>query len=407
MRSTKPMRITPMDKPILLTIGGHTLRRLWEPLSETYDLAFLQTHAAQMAETMGLKAIVLERLLASEMVGESKAHAMTATAEIVSAAKTGTASLDANVPTLTGEGLLTWLPPMFYDHMVTALARLHALEALARTRNIAGVLVHEDVTPEGRLLTQFGKAIGVPTLHIPHANHYIKPSAYDIHCQIDSGYMGVAGEYMRDWYVECGADPERITILGTPQYDYLYDTDTIPNKESARRAFHVPEGKRVIGYGTSWHQMTAVWGDGPKELERCWNAVLSACKTTDSHLIVHVHYAEQPDRQQWYSDRMKEAEVKGCVHRGDGLFWSLQASDVVVVPSASNYGLEAAILGKPVAELWTPGARFPKDGPEGTWGEDLVEVIERAKPLPEWAKRMNAYSDGTDRAVEWVVGLCR
>jgi len=393
------------EKPVLLTVGGHTLKQLWAPLSETYDLAFLQTQAAQLAESMGLKVVALERLLVGDMVAESKAAAMTSTAEIVNAAKNGTVSFDAAVPELNGEGLLGWLPPLFYDHMVTALARLHALEAFAKERRIAGVLVHEDVTPEGRLLAEFGRSIGIPVLHIPHANHYIAPGN-DIHCEISSDYLGVSGEYMLDWYLVCGMDPDRITVLGTPQYDYLYDLETLPDTAAAKRAFHVPEGKRVIGYGTSWHQMTAVWGDGPKELERCWDAVVSACKTTDSWLVVHVHYGEPPERQQHYADQMKAQGVKGCVHRGDGLFWSLMASDVVVVPSASNYGLEAAILGKPVVELWTPGARFPDDGPEGTWGADLVGVIDRAKPLPDWAKRMNAYPDGTDRAVAWVRGLC-
>jgi hypothetical protein len=390
------------DKPVLLTIGGHTLRRLWEPLSETYDLAFLQTQAAQMAESMGIKAIALERLLAGEMVAESKTQAMIATADIVNAAKSGSVSFDADVPDLNGGGLLNWLPPLFYDHMVTSLARLHAMEAFAKTRKIAGVLVHEDVTPEGRLLVEFGKANGIPTLHVPHANHYIKPGTSDIHCQIEADYLGVSGEYMRDWYIACGADPEKITILGTPQYDYLYDLDTLPGYEAARRAFRIPEGKRSIGYGTSWHQMTSVWGDGAAELGRCWASVLSASQVTDAFLMVHVHYGEPPERQQHYADQMKEAGVKGAVHKGDGLFWALQASDVVVVPSASNYGLEAAILGKPAVELWTPGARFPEDGPEGTWGSDLVEAIDRAKPLPDWAKRMNAHSDATDRAVDWV-----
>ena len=390
-----------MDKPVLLTVGGHTLRSLWEPLSETYDLAFLQTHSAILAESMGIKAIALERLLKDDMVAEAKTQAMVAASEVVNACRDGGAVLDAEVEALHGKGLMSWMPTLFFDHAVTALVRLRALEKIARDRKVAGVLVHEDVTPEGRLLAEFGKSIGVPVLHLPHANHYIKPSAWDIHCRVSATHIGVSGEYMRDWYVECGADPEQIAILGTPQYDYLYDTLTMPDCEAAKRAFHIPEGKKVIGYGTSWFQMTSVWGDGPAELGRCWAQVLSACQMTDAFLMVHVHYGEA-GRQQHYADQMKDANVKGAVHKGDGLFWALQASDVVVVPSASNYGLEAAILGKPVVELWTPGARFPDDGPEGTWGEDLVEVIERAKPLPDWAKRMNAGPGALDRAVEWV-----
>jgi hypothetical protein len=395
-----------MDKPVLLTIGGHTLRELWEPLSKDFDLAFLQTGAAEMAESMGLQVIALEKLLTEPMVSEAKLGSLVATSDIVGACKAGTAQLDPSVPSLTSEGLLGWLPVLFNDHVTSALARLHAIEALASARKISGVLLHEEQTTEGRLLSEFGRSIGVPVLHIPHANHYIRVSPWDIHCQVGADYLGVAGEYMRDWYIECGADPGRITILGTPQYDYLYD-NAIPDRAAAKRAFHVPEGKEVIGYGTSWHQMTAAWGDGPAELGRCWAEVLSACQVRDAFLMVHVHYGEHPSRQQHYADQMKDAGVKGAVHKGDGLFWALQASDVVVVPSASNYGLEAAILGKPVVELWTPGARFPDDGPEGTWGGDLPALIDRAKPLPDWAARMNAGPGAKDRAVEWVRRLCQ
>ena len=389
------------NKPVLLTVGGHTQKALWPALSEHYRLAFLESNSANLAAEMGLEGVMrVEGFLDAEMLHRGQLEAMWMSQRVMNALDGGL-TLDHAVPELNSK-LGTWLPLFFREQAEAAMVRLTAIDACFAKEKPVGVLVHEDVTPEARGMVLYAKSKSVPTLHLPHANHFIQDKG-DIHSQLTADYLGVYGEYMDGWYRNNGG--ENITRVGAPQWDWLYHDIKIPAQKVARQAFGAPEG-RVLTYATTWYQMTSVFGKGAEDLEAAWQRMVAAAKELKAFLIVKMHPGEQAGQEKHYEAGMKEAEIKGAILRGSNE-WALRAADCLIVQGPSNLGAEAAILGVPVVELYQYGARYPEWGPAGTWGEDLVQKIADAKPNLEFIRRLNEYpGEAVEHSVDWVRGIC-
>jgi len=399
-----------VDKPILLTVGGHTHEKLWAPLSEHYRIAFLSNQSAAYADSLGIENLRLESFLVPDDISNAKMTGLILTSDLLHDIADGQVSLGTG-PRMRAPGLNHWFPGLFFDHATAAIARTSACQRMAEQNQVAGILLHEDVTPEGRVLALFGNSRGIPTLHIPHANHFLRPGTGDIHCQTTASYIGAAGAYMEGWYQDCGKSKEFITVVGTPQWDDLYDEELLPSKEFARRAFGIKEDEMALGYAGTWYQMTSAWGDPEADLEASWNTMLETAKSLGAFLLVKMHPGQNPGQERFYMDQMKEAGLRGAVTRKHPKF-AARAVDCMVVQGPSNYGVQCSILGAPVVELYQCGARYPDFGPKGTWGDGLAELIGEAiaaGPNKDFAARIDHRNGelAVDRAVEWVRGLCQ
>jgi hypothetical protein len=397
------------EKPALYLVGGHTQQALWRPLSENYRLAFLNSGAGNLARQTGIEGVlILEEYMTPAMLDQAKAEAMERAYSVFDGIVSGSLVMDPDIAMLNGKDS-RWLPVMTYESTTATIARVMACAVCAEKEGAAGVFVHEDVTPDGRILCQWGNAEGVPTLHVPHANHYIANDTGDIHCSTVAQHIGAAGTYMEDWYKTAGAAGE-FTILGAPQWDRLYVAENMPSREFARRALGLPQDKLILAYGGTWAQITALWGSPVDELERGWQLMLRACKALDAVLIVKMHPGEAGGREQYYEKAMKEAELHGVITRAHNEF-VVRASDCLVTQGSSNLAVEAAILGTPTVEIYQCSTKYPDYGPKGTWGDGLEQLIGEAiaaGPLPEFARAMNFDNDGhaVERVVEWVKKLC-
>ena len=405
--------MTSGSRPTILTIGNHTQRSLWLPLSEHYRLAFLDN--AFHAEAAGANVpdiIPLRDYATDDVVQDARARAMLAVTDLVNSIADGLA-VDREVSDLHGVALAGWLAPALYEAWASSMGRISACAALHEKEGVAGVLVHEDVTPIGRVVSQWGNAVGIPTLHAPHANHFMRPGTKDIHCSATAKHLGVAGTYMRDWYSACGVSDDRMTVVGAPRWDHLVDEEKLPSRWLARNGLGVKDDtKFVLGFATTWYQLTTVWGVEPEAyLESCTDRVVAAAKELDAFLVVAMHPGESPDQENHYADKIKKAGLRGAVTRHHNEH-TLRASDCLVVVGPSNVGVRASILGTPVVELYTPGARYPDYGPPGTWGDDLIPLIRQAVadgPKKDFSEAMCCGLDGkgTERTVDWVRSLCQ
>jgi len=399
-----------VDKPVLFTVGNYTQQDLWRPLSETYRLAFLNSGAGQMAHEMGIEdVLVLESFMTGAMLEQAKGQAMAYATQISEAVISGSCVLDSAVPALNGTGLLRWLPVWAYENAVPAIGRVFAAATCMEKHGSSGVLVHEDVTPEGRVLCQWGNVEGLPTLHMPHANHFLANDTADIHCSTVAQHIGASGIYMRDWYLGAGSKADT-RLIGAPQWDKLYDAERMPTREQSRRAMGIAQDAFVLVYGGTWAQMTAVWGDAEEELKRGWELAVNAAKEMGALFIVKMHPGEAPNRETFYVEEMKKAELKGVVTRKHNEH-VLRAADCVLTQGSSNLAVAATILGTPVVEIYQCSTRYPDYGPKGTWGDGLVDLIREAiaaGPLKEFERAMNYDGDGKaiDRSLEWIKEMC-
>ena len=395
------------EKPVLLTLGNHTQTPMWKGLAESYRLAFLSSQAADLAASMGIDAIKAEAYLPFAEMEDARGRALLMAGEVTDALADGRVAFDSVLPRFSPSAMTSWFLPAFYDQACAVIGRLKACEALRQKEGIAGILVHEDVTPEGRTLALFGNAHGIPTLHQPHANHFLEPGTGDIHCDATAQFIGASGTYMRDWYKACGVPEERIAIVGRPAWDKLYDEDILPSRAKAKYAFGVYDDRFVLAYATTWYQMTSAWGDPEADLLRSLDRVLDVAKEIGAFVIVKQHPGE--GQTAIYEKKLKELGLKGAITRHWNEF-ALRAADVLVTQGPSNIGVEAAILGTPVVEMFQCGARYPDFGPEGTWGEDLLPLISDACARGALAEFAEAMSFRTNRpaaevAIDWVRGI--
>ncbi|HID24790.1 MAG TPA: hypothetical protein EYP14_20655 [Planctomycetaceae bacterium] len=268
------------------------------------------------------------------------------------------------------------------------------------------------MTPPNKALVLTAKLLGIPTFHIPHANHFglARP---DIHDQSVCDWILAASRHMRDWYVARGASPDRVEVVGHPPWD---DTRPLPLRPLARRAFRVPDGTPTVLFGSSWAQTTNA-ADDPDALPKAYAAFTEAAAREGWFVLWSMHPGEPQAWQQEHAARLSAAGVRGAVIRSH-VSVALGAADAVVTAGPSNFLVESAILGIPPVCIAIPNYRFPA-APPWTVRPTASAVARRVNAIladPESARarlpaavdRYAAGADGqaTRRALDFIISRC-
>jgi hypothetical protein len=400
------------NKPVLLFSAGHGNVSLLQELVDYYTLAIFDENLANVFKSMGIACIATRDFVDPEMVEQVKGVMLWEIKKIMDGIIRGDIAFDNEHPLMHSEGLATWFPHYVYDRIVEASVRILAAGKVAEDHRIAGMVVNEDVSAHGKAVTLFGLADGYPTIHLAHANHFIKSGTTDLHCHTTAQHIGAAGEYMKNWYIECGHPEENIKILGAPQWDYLYKKDFLPSREMSRTAFGFSQDALTLTFASTWPQMVSAggrtWAQSIKVLDDTWDTFVDVAKKMKAQVIVKMHPTGGQGREQYFSESLKTHDLKGAITRDHGAY-SISASDCVVLQTSSNFGVEAGIMGVPSVELYTPGSRMPHI--PGTWGDDLEDLIVQAikdGANEEFVRAMNYDNDGeaTERTIEWIREHC-
>src|SRR3990167_5646164 len=308
-----------MTKPTLLITGGPAFASLVPALAEQYDLLFAFPQAAQDAANSGIQNIAL---LGNYMTPDAKERADNETA-IVSARVaadldgignrvTGAYRNISMQPNLNGN-LKDWFAGYALTRFHPIMLTLTALEAAAADRQIVGCLVHEDLTPDPRTMVLFCKTRGIPTFHLPHQTCHLLPGIEDIHRHTRADWILASGEYMREFYISGGHPPNKIVLVGVPQWDGYY-SNQFPVRDEARRVLHLYDGL-VICYATTWAQTTSLRSEFERELQAGLAAIIQTAKDMGATLVIKMHPNENPAGETFYSEQMKAAGAYGLVTR--------------------------------------------------------------------------------------------
>jgi len=100
-----------------------------------------------------------------------------------------------------------------------AQALVAALDRLAIGHAIELIVVNEDWLLAAKTTVAWGKARGVPTLHLEHNPTLCYP--YTVHDQQNAERMVVWSDDSQRLYGDAHFDPQRLTVLGLPQFDQL------------------------------------------------------------------------------------------------------------------------------------------------------------------------------------------
>ena len=411
-------------RPVLLLAGNHTTQHLWKPLSDHYDICLAHM---QMSQTMMDLRIPggfgLHTYMSAEIQETAINTAYRMTARLHE--HKGRNALNYHIQqAFNGQGLPTnltspqvneWWPGMMGERIKNHVVVMRMIEKLAADRKVVGCIVHEDVTPDMRTIVMYCQHLGIPTIHIPHANCFYVGEKWDIHTESISDYILASGEFAKGFYTHWGYPEERVIITGMPQWDRLYENER-PSKTEARRVLGIEtDDEFVLVYASSWVQTTGMRSRFESELDDSLKMVIETAKELPATLLVKMHPGEPADNEKVYLSSMKEAGINGLVTRQFAEY-VLSAADAVIAHGPSNFCCQTAAWRIPCAYIPTEDYLFPFPGPiEVSWDNathavKIATQVDKDKTWEIFSKNCNdAHRAGNacERIVEETLKICQ
>jgi len=389
------MRSRKVDKTIIITGVGPT-RTIYAELMKHYDVAvYDHGQASQLAMQHGNIEVKCPIAGAQQMLFDNARNDATlAAAEVVGAINNETSFSD-NGSSAQHIKAKTWLPGLSLAHFVDLYANLRALDAYAKddegdekTVNLVGIIVHEDVTPKYKALALWGKARGVPVIHMPHNNCYAQTRP-DIHDTSVSDWILASSPYQRDWYGDRGFPKDHIKIVGFPGWDEWHELDL--NKEKARTMLRIEPDETVVTLCTGWPQRTN-YVDDHSMTEAMVHLTLDAARDAGFRVIWKIHPGDMQGQEQHAMRLAASYRVPAIVVR-DHLPYALMAANMVISTGPSNVLVEAGIAGVAPALFNLRGYGFDRMPPFIVEPDktSIKETVNHLVNSDEWQTKRAAF----------------
>jgi UDP-N-acetylglucosamine 2-epimerase len=355
-----------MSKKTVIISGIRPTFQIYEELKKHYEVAVYDQQAAGQISAHFGQAVICPAGGAGQPLFEK---ARNDTAHLVARATNRSIPFSFSVNG-TSSDVGGWLPGMTMAYSSDVLVSLRVLDAYADTADVAGVVVHEDVTPRFRALALWAKARGVPLIHVPHGNCFAQ-SRPDIHDETVADWILAASPYMRNWYTARGFDRKCIKLVGYPAWDGWIESR--PSQDLARRVLHLDADKPTIALCTGWPQRTNLVDDH-EMIEVAVNVALEAARANDWQVIWKLHPGDGQGQEERSARLMGSYRLDGIVTR-DHLTLTFVASDVVLSVGPSNVLVEAGLADKPPVLFNLRGYGFDREPP---WvvGPDVANVTD-------------------------------
>lgn len=250
-------------------------------------------------------------------------------------------------------------------------------EALVKNNDLDLVVFRTEKMPFERTLIRLAARQGIPTLHVAHALWgRVKGGniAGEYGRGLDSDYISVFGKRAFDGIVNCGIDPDRVFIAGSPYWDELYSERNQMDRKEACRRLQLNPDHPVILFCTGYaHANSSTYPIQYNDLMEDHKAVMRAIKEldTESQLIVRYHPTELNDAHATdqekraavsaYKSWLKREGVHHVLISNDHKIESFKAADAAIIFRGSNVIVDSMILQCPVIALRS-GGLFNKDG---------------------------------------------
>jgi len=278
--------------------------------------------------------------ISSVLTEQMQHHSFRESLRVINSLKT---SSNGVLTEITSTWLDNNLPSYLYNRLPDAINIMQIFDAVGMNL----ILLHNDVEPIMRLCAMYGRARGIPCLHVPHAvyldNNDRGPVNSDIHDVITAANLAVAGPYQADWYITRAKEQQikvEIRATGLPQFDRLAGANR--DRAHACRLLNLDQQKPIVAYCSSWRQDTNLLGcyDG---IEETFAAFLSAAQQlSDVQFVVSTH--PRAGNFDWHVKQIKESGVPIVALPGVHFDTLLNAADLLISYGPSNVILEAACV---------------------------------------------------------------
>jgi hypothetical protein len=403
----------PSNERVIVITGIRPTFQLYDELSKHYTVAVYNPEAAnQLSAARG--APVPCPLGGAGSTLYNKAHNETAhfTHKVVNALPRTFTANGADAVKVS-----TWAPGVVLRELYQLVVYMRVLDAYDEAvEGIKGIIVHEDVMPQQRVLAMWGKERGIPVIHVPHANSYLQ-SGPDLHDECLSDWILAPSPHQRDWFVKRGYPKRFVRVTGYPAWDEWVNDRGIADRERAKRMLQLDEDRPVVAFCTGWPQRTNIVDDHAM-LDASIHLALQAAKKAGWQLIWKLHPGDGQGREGQATQLAASYRVPALVTRHH-LAIVLAASDVVLSVGPSNVLVEAALVDRPPALFNLRGYGFKGEPP---WVvepnvDSAVDVVGSLLDGKKWAGKRDAFvrryayrNDGkatkrTVRQIKRIVGV--
>lgn len=331
-------------RPVVVSSSGPALQPYWPLLVKDFDLVFLRDDAAQSAKAAtgwpveGLQtyAAPLSAMQLWQAVGEivraidwDKAHA-------------------AFPPQAQAD---KWLLGFIMQQLGNIVPHLLALDNLRQKRQVAGVLLHEDVTNGANYVAQWAAIEGIPCVHVAHGSYGSmkadKGEDRNIHLYLTADTICVWNEAQQAAYLRQGALPSQVRLTGSGMMDKWFRMQ--PDRAFACDGYGLDRERPVV---TFIGDFALSLGEGAQVgADRITEGFHTFCEAVkllpDWQVIARPHPGTHAWDANWHANIMRKHGVHGVVVAGESMELIAQASDVFVTPTGSMANVEASVIGVP------------------------------------------------------------
>ncbi len=398
----------------LLVSGNWTLQPIMKSISEAYNLIVLYPDNVAALQAQGVKCVGLSSFGQSGMAD----YAWDVAAHLVQRVPVG--EFESRLHLQQSNAMLGWAIRQWAQHILWIE---HLKQCKAQCGEIAGLVVHEDVTQYMKVCVQWAKAHGIKSLQVCHGNYGdpTTPTGVGIHDVLNTDYVA-AGNWKQGAFFEHipGVKPEQVRITGFPQWDQW--AHIVRDREMARTVLHLPTDKPAIAYLTSWAE-GAQKDQWQAQFEATFHALCDVIKRAGWSLVVKVHSAAEQNHLLTKACYAEQAQKEG-IH----CTITHEFNDAVLQAVDACFSCWPTCMMTEVAMLKLPGAYIGPTSEGYTWPTHMLYNEDRAQMAdaietkikqildPEWAKANDAdrlrylydcnyLADG--RAGERVVSLCK
>jgi GT2 family glycosyltransferase/2-polyprenyl-3-methyl-5-hydroxy-6-metoxy-1,4-benzoquinol methylase len=256
---------------------------------------------------------------------------------------------------LDAEGFARIVANNLLARLEEQVVMVEALDRAAAQYDIELIVVNEDFTRLPRAIIEWGKARGIPSVHVSHGLGLSLP--YTVHSTAAADYATVFGERDVENFLAKGLDREHVIVTGNPAMDeYSRAASRRPGVREALSSRYPLGGRPTIVYGTTWMAWLTAF-DTRARFEDGVRAFLRAAKTLrdagrDWNFVVKDRVSNAGQGDVWTA---RIAEEEG-MSDGDYLYATDAAMDWILVADAlvatdSNMLIEAMHLGIPAINI--------------------------------------------------------
>lgn len=298
------------------------------------------------------------------------------------------------------------------------------LQQAAAVYSISLVLVNDDLTPVSRVVVEWARRSGIPSLQLSHSLLLCEP--YTLHAQLHADVTAVFGERGVEAYRDVGVDAARLRVTGNPAWDdYSQLGRYRPELRATMAALHgLSTAAPIVVFGTTWSaNLTALGDEGL--YSKTLRAFLVSCKELHDQGVALQPVIKDRKSPESSAQRVRELAAELGLPLDfvrfsmmDAMSWVLIAD--VLISVQSNLSVEAMLAGVPAINLFTElgmalGPCFAADAgvlevQECELTQAMRELLLndelRAQQLAAQGRAVAHHNAGVDgRATERVVAL--